>query len=251
MRICMDYILEVRNLNVYYKSTGRSGFSKSIFAKPVKKQVLFDVSFDVKRGEILGIVGESGCGKSSLSKAILGMNKMYEGQIIHHSEKPQMIFQDPFSSLNPAWRIGRILEEPLILSGIRDKEERQKRVEDMLNKVGLDESYADRKPAALSGGQRQRVSIAAALIARPQLVIADEPLSALDVTIQSQIMDLMLELKRELGLTYLFVSHDIDVVYQMCDRIMVMKEGRIIELGDTPEMFANPKNEYTRSLIEG
>ena len=246
MRICMDYILEVRNLNVYYKSTGRSGFSK-----PAKKQVLFDITFDVRPGEILGIVGESGCGKSSLSKAILGMNKMYEGQIIHHSEKPQMIFQDPFSSLNPAWRIGRILEEPLILSGIRDKEERQKRVEDMLNKVGLDESYADRKPAALSGGQRQRVSIAAALIARPQLVIADEPLSALDVTIQSQIMDLMLELKRELGLTYLFVSHDIDVVYQMCDRIMVMKEGRIIELGDTPEMFANPKNEYTRSLIEG
>ena len=246
MRICMDYILEVRNLNVYYKSIGRS-----ILSKPAKKQVLFDVSFDVRPGEILGIVGESGCGKSSLSKAILGMNKMYEGQIIHHSGKPQMIFQDPFSSLNPAWRIGRILEEPLILSGIRDKEERRKRVEDMLNKVGLDETYADRKPAALSGGQRQRVSIAAALIARPQLMIADEPLSALDVTIQSQIMDLMLELKRELGLTYLFVSHDIDVVYQMCDRIMVMKEGRIIELGDTLEMFANPKNEYTRSLIEG
>lgn len=242
----MDYILEVRNLNVYYKST-----NKSIFAKPVKKQVLFDVSFDVRRGEILGIVGESGCGKSSLAKAVLGINKMHDGDIIHHSEKPQMIFQDPFSSLNPAWRIGRILEEPLILSGMRNKEERRKHVGDMLNKVGLDESYADRKPAALSGGQRQRVSIAAALIARPRLVIADEPLSALDVTIQSQIMDLMLELKRGLGLTYLFVSHDIDVVYQMCDRIMVMKEGRIIELGDTLEMFANPENEYTRSLIEG
>lgn len=218
---------------------------------PVKKQVLFDVSFDVKRGEILGIVGESGCGKSSLSKAILGINKMYDGDIIHHSEKPQMIFQDPFSSLNPAWRIERILEEPLILSGAQDRVKRVRRVEEMLGKVGLDGSYADRKPSELSGGQRQRVSIAAALIARPQLVIADEPLSALDVTIQSQIMDLMLELKQELGLTYLFVSHDIDVVYQMCDRIMVMKEGRVVELGDTIEMFTNPKEEYTRSLIEG
>lgn len=246
MRIYMDYILEVRNLNVYYKST-----NKSIFAKPVKKQVLFDVSFDVKRGEILGIVGESGCGKSSLSKAILGINKMYDGDIIHHSEKPQMIFQDPFSSLNPAWRIERILEEPLILSGVQDRVKRVRRVEEMLGKVGLDGSYADRKPSELSGGQRQRVSIAAALIARSQLVIADEPLSALDVTIQSQIMDLMLELKQELGLTYLFVSHDIDVVYQMCDRIMVMKEGRVVELGDTIEMFTNPKEEYTRSLIEG
>lgn len=242
----MDYILEVRNLNVYYKST-----NKSIFAKPVKKQVLFDVSFDVKRGEILGIVGESGCGKSSLSKAILGINKMYDGDIIHHSEKPQMIFQDPFSSLNPAWRIERILEEPLILSGVQDRAKRVRRVEEMLGKVGLDGSYADRKPSELSGGQRQRVSIAAALIARPRLVIADEPLSALDVTIQSQIMDLMLELKQELGLTYLFVSHDIDVVYQMCDRIMVMKEGRVVELGDTIEMFTNPNKEYTRSLIEG
>lgn len=246
MRTYMEYILEVRNLNVYYKDN-----SKTIFAKPVRKQVLFDVSFDVRPGEILGIVGESGCGKSSLSKAILGINKMYDGEIIHHSKKPQMIFQDPFSSLNPAWKIGRILEEPLILSGIQDRAERNRCVEEMLCKVGLDASYADRKPAALSGGQRQRVSIAAALIARPKLVIADEPLSALDVTIQSQIMDLMLKLKQELGLTYLFVSHDIDVVYQMCDRIMVMKEGRIVEMGDTLEMFTNPREEYTRSLIEG
>ena len=246
MRKYMDYILEVRNLNVYYKST-----NQSIFARPVKKQVLFDVSFDVKRGEILGIVGESGCGKSSLSKAILGINKMYDGDIIHHSEKPQMIFQDPFSSLNPAWRIERILEEPLILSGVQDRAQRSRQVEEMLGKVGLDGSYAARKPSELSGGQRQRVSIAAALIARPRLVIADEPLSALDVTIQSQIMDLMLELKQELGLTYLFVSHDIDVVYQMCDRIMVMKEGRVVELGETMELFAGPKEEYTRRLIEG
>lgn len=240
----MENILEVRKLNVYYKEN-----SKSVFVRSGRKQVLFDVSFDVKCGEIVGIVGESGCGKSSLSKAILGINRMYDGDIIHYSERPQMIFQDPFSSLNPAWKIGRILEEPLLLMGIA-KEERKRRVTDMLAKVGLDEFYADRKPAALSGGQRQRVSIGAALIAHPQLVIADEPLSALDVTIQSQIMDLMLELKNEMGLTYMFISHDIDVVYQMCDRIIVMKEGRIVEMGNTLELFTNPKEAYTRSLIE-
>lgn len=241
-----DNILTVRNLNVFYKAE-----SKSVFKKPQKKQVLFDVSFDVKRGEILGIVGESGCGKSSLSKAILGMNPMYEGEIHHYSEKPQMVFQDPFSSLNPAWSIGRILEEPLRLKGIRDREELHRRVGEMLCKVGLDPGYGDRRPARLSGGQRQRVSIAAALIGGPELVIADEPLSALDVTIQAQVMELMLKLKEELGLTYIFISHDIDVVYQMCDRILVMKEGRVVEIGETEALFAAPKADYTRQLIEG
>lgn len=242
----MGHILEVRNLNVYYKSA-----SRSVFAKPVKKQVLYDISFDVDEGEILGIVGESGCGKSTLSKAVLGMNPMYEGSIVHFSEKPQMIFQDPYSSLNPAWTIGRILREPLVLSGIKDKTGLKDRVCDMLVRVGLDASYADRYPSQLSGGQRQRVSIAAALIARPGLVIADEPLSALDVTIQAQIMELLLELKEEFGLTYLFISHDIDVVYQLCDRIMVMKDGHVIETGETKELFAHPKQAYTRQLIEG
>lgn len=239
-----DNILEVKNLNVFYKEENRKPF-----AKKSKKQVLFDVSFDVKKGEILGLVGESGCGKSSLSKAILGINTMYTGEIIHHSRKPQMIFQDPFSSLNPAWRIGRILEEPLILSGIKDKKARRQQVVEMLKKVGLSEEYVNRHPDELSGGQRQRISIATSLIAGPQLVIADEPLSALDVTIQAQIMELMLKLQEEMGLTYIFISHDIDVVYQMCDRIMVMKSGRIVEIGETEEIFEKPKTEYTKSLI--
>ena len=242
----MEHILEVRNLKVYYKSA-----SKSIFGKASKKQVLFDINFDVNEGEIFGIVGESGCGKSTLSKAVLGMNTLYDGEIIHHSVKPQMIFQDPYSSLNPAWTVGRILREPLILSGVKDKNELTGRVNDMLLRVGLDETYARRRPSQLSGGQRQRISIAAALIAGPRLIIADEPLSALDVTIQAQIMKLLLELKNELGLTYIFISHDIDVVYQMCDRIMVMKDGHVIESGETEELFSDPKEAYTRQLIEG
>lgn len=241
----MEHILDVKNLNVYYKSG-----SKSVFARTVKKQVLFNVSFEVYEGEIFGIVGESGCGKSTLSKTILGMNPMYEGSIVHNSAKPQMIFQDPYSSLNPAWTIKRILSEPLLLSGIRNREDVDGRVMEMLGRVGLDESYAGRHPSQLSGGQRQRVSIAAALIARPKLVIADEPLSALDVTIQAQIMELLLELKRELNLTYIFISHDIDVVYQLCDRIMVMKEGHVVETGETKELFEHPKDAYTRQLID-
>ena len=245
MEINMGNILEVKNLNVYYKAK-----SKSIFARPERKQVLFDVSFDVNEGEIFGIVGESGCGKSTLSKTILGMNPLYDGSIVHNSAKPQMIFQDPYSSLNPAWTIGRILSEPLLLSGMKDRTGVKATVYDMLGRVGLDESYYGRYPSQLSGGQRQRVSIATALIARPKLVIADEPLSALDVTIQAQIMELLMELKRELGLTYIFISHDIDVVYQLCDRIMVMKDGRVVETGETCELFENPGNAYTRQLID-
>lgn len=242
----MGHILEVRQLNAYYKNN-----TKSIFARTSKKQVLYDINFDVNEGEILGIVGESGCGKSTLSKTILGMNPLYDGEIVHMSKRPQMIFQDPYSSLNPAWTVGRILKEPLILSGVKDKKALDERIDDMLVRVGLDATYARRHPSQLSGGQRQRISIAAALIARPQLVIADEPLSALDVTIQAQIMELLLELKEEFGLTYIFISHDIDVVYQLCDRIIVMKNGHIVESGETQELFDNPKEPYTRQLIEG
>lgn len=239
-----EKILCVKNVNAFYNTE-----SKSIFRRPEKKQVLFDISFDVYEGEILGIVGESGCGKSTLSKVILGMNPMYEGEVTHFSKKPQMIFQDPYSSLNPAWTVGRILEEPLRLSGMKDKKLRNKTVNDMLDKVGLDSSYARRRTDELSGGQRQRISIATALIANPKLVIADEPLSALDVTIQAQIMELMLSLQKELNLTYIFISHDIDVVYQMCDRILVMNSGRVVEIGETKKLFEAPQSEYTKKLI--
>lgn len=243
-------ILEVRDLNVSYMDG-----SNSLFSSKKKKQVVTGATFTMKQGEILGLVGESGCGKTTLSKAILGMNKDVEGSIIHHSNQPQMIFQDPYSSLNPAKTIGWLLQEPLRAAGLRDKQfemtkaDREAAAFDMLHKVGLSDKYFYRKSSQLSGGQRQRISIAQALITRPGLVIADEPVSALDVTIQAQIMELMRKLQEEMKLSFLFISHDINVIYQMSDRIMVMKEGRIVEIGETQEIFDNPKEEYTKQLL--
>lgn len=244
------YVLEVRDLNVSYMDG-----SNSLFSSKKKKQVVTGATFSMKQGEILGLVGESGCGKTTLSKAILGMNKDVEGSIIHHSNAPQMIFQDPYSSLNPAKTIGWLLQEPLRAAGLRDKQfemtkqDREAAAFDMLHKVGLSDKYFYRKSSQLSGGQRQRISIAQALITRPGLVIADEPVSALDVTIQAQIMELMRKLQEEMKLSFLFISHDINVIYQMSDRIMVMKEGRIVEIGETQELFDNPKEAYTKQLL--
>ena len=233
----MKEILRVRDLNVFYKE------------KPNNKQVLYDVNFDIYEGENLGLVGESGCGKSTLSKAILGMADIVNGTIVNEDKHSQMIFQDPYGSLNPARTIGWILNEPLKNMTELDKDARKTEVLNMLKRVGLSEDYYDRKPSKLSGGQRQRISIAAALLAKPKLIIADEPVSALDVTIGRQIMDLMQELQDELKVSYLFISHDINVVYHMCDRLMVMKQGRIKEIGNRDDIFRNPKSEYTRQLI--
>ena len=229
--------------------------SNSLFSSKKKKQVVTGATFTIKQGEILGLVGESGCGKTTLSKAILGMNKDVEGSIVHYSNQPQMIFQDPYSSLNPAKTIGWLLQEPLRAAGLRNKEfemtkaDREAAAFDMLHKVGLSDKYFYRKSSQLSGGQRQRISIAQALITRPGLVIADEPVSALDVTIQAQIMELMRKLQEEMKLSFLFISHDINVIYQMSDRIMVMKEGKIVEIGETQEIFDNPKEAYTKHLL--
>ncbi|NLH00444.1 MAG: ABC transporter ATP-binding protein [Clostridiales bacterium] len=236
-------VLEVKNLNAYYINTGFLG-------KKTKKQVLFDINFEVGQGEILGLVGESGCGKSTLSKTILGLHTDYDGEIIHYTKRPQMVFQDPKGSLNPAKTIEWIVEEPLKAYGKYSKEERKDRVMDMLKKVGLGPEYADRKPRELSGGQRQRVGIAVALIQRPRFIIADEPVSALDVTIQAQILELLLDLRKELDLSYLFISHDLGVIRQISDRIMVMNEGRIIEQGTPDEVFNSPKTEYAKKLVE-
>lgn len=232
----MKKILEVKHVSASYKD------------EKEEKQVLKDISLEVREDEILGLVGESGCGKSTLSKVILGFVKPDAGEICHYTKMPQMIFQDPFSSLNPSKRISWILEEPLRMQKI-PKEERKQKVLEMAEKVGLSPEYLKRYPRELSGGQRQRVSIAAALIQGAKFIIADEPVSALDVTIQRQIMELIVQLQEEMKLSVLFISHDLNVIYQMCDRVLVMKDGQILEEGETEELFENPKTEYTKELL--
>ena len=239
----MEPILEIKNLNSFYRQGGRA------FSKGRTVQVLKNVNLTIGQGEVLGLVGESGSGKSTLAKSILGMTE-YEGQIIHHSRRPQMVFQDPYSSLNPAFTIRRIVEEPLRIFGKYSPQERKQRVEEMLDAVGLGPEFYDRKPHQLSGGQRQRVSIAAAMISKPKLVILDEAVSALDVTIQDQILDLLMKLRREFGLSYLFISHDLNVVYQCCDRVIVMQKGEIVEENTVDGIFDNPVHPYTKQLLK-
>ncbi len=245
-------VVQVKDLSVFY----RDG-SNSLLFRQKRHCVVEGASFEIYPGESLGLVGESGCGKTSLSRALLGINREVQGEIIHRTIRPQMIFQDPYSSLNPAKTIGWLLQEPLRAAGTLDKtlamtkEDMETAAYEMLHRVGMEDKYFHRKPAQLSGGQRQRISIGQALIAGPGFIIADEPVSALDVTIQAQIMELMQKLQQEMNLSYLFISHDINVVYHMCDRIMVMKEGRIIEIGETEELYNHPKEEYTKLLLCG
>ncbi|MCR5320582.1 MAG: ABC transporter ATP-binding protein [Lachnospiraceae bacterium] len=241
-----ENILEARNLNVFYP-----GQRKSIFQKPEKEQALFDVSFDMKEGEVLGLCGESGCGKSTLARTIVGINTDYTGDLNKRFESVQMVFQDPYGSLNPARSIGWILEEALRVDPKRTwtKEERKKRVLTVLEQVELPADFIGRKPSELSGGQRQRVSIGLALMQSPKLLIADEPVSALDVTIQVQVLQLLQNLHKNLGLSILFISHDLRVVYQICDHVLIMKEGRIVEYGIPKEMYKRPKHPYTEELL--
>ena len=237
-----ELMLSLKNVRSGYRTGG-------IFRKKGYQQVLHDISFDVHRGEILGLVGESGTGKSTLARTILQQLEPESGTVTHYTKRPQMIFQDPFSSLNPAYTVEWILEEPLRIYGKYDAAERKRRVREMLSRVELPEEVLAAKPAELSGGQRQRVSIAVALIQRPKFIIADEPVSALDVTIQAQILQLLRQLRDELDLSFLFISHDLNVVYQLCDRVLVMKQGRIVEQGTVEEIYENPKEEYTKQLL--
>lgn len=238
-------VLLAENVSVVYRKSG------GLFRKPVEKQAVAGVSFSVSAGEIFGIVGESGCGKSTLLKAVSGLLPGYGGSIRRREGEigVQMVFQDPYTSLNPAKRVGWILEEPLRLNTRLDREERRERVRGILKETELPEDVMTRYVSELSGGQRQRVAIAAALISRPELVLLDEPVSALDVTVQAQILELLLRLQREHGLTYVFVSHDMSVVQRICDRVMVMKDGRVVECGRTEELFRAPKEEYTKKLL--
>ncbi len=243
-------VVQVRDLSVFY----RDG-DNSLFTKKKDHQVVYDANFEIFSGESLGLVGESGCGKTSLSKAILGMNRNINGHVEQFTVRPQMIFQDPYSSLNPTKTVGWLLQEPLRAAAKLDparalsKVQMEEAAYDMLHKVGMKDKYFDRTPFQLSGGQRQRISIAQALITHPGFIVADEPVSALDVTIQAQIMELMQKLQEEMKVAYLFISHDINVVYQMCDRIMVMKDGRIVEVGLTEDVFTNPQNPYTKDIL--
>lgn len=237
-----ELVLSLQHVTAGYREGG-------VLGRKYFHEVLHDVSFDVHRGEILGLVGESGTGKSTLAKTILGMVRPEAGQVIHYTKRPQMIFQDPYSSLNPAYPVEWLLEEPLRIYGKYDGPERKRRVREMLERVELPEEVLKAKPSELSGGQRQRVSIAVALIQRPRFLIADESVSALDVTIQAQILKLLRELRDELDLSYLFISHDLNVVYQLCDSALVMKQGRIVEQGTVDELFDHPKDPYTKQLL--
>lgn len=224
-----------------------------------KRQVLKDVSFQVYRGESFGLVGESGCGKTTTGRCIMGLYPISSGQILFRGseitrqktgEKAiQMIFQDPLASLDPRMTVQELVAEGLIIRGIKDKNRLRQQVMEVLDLVGIPWEYSSRYPHAFSGGQRQRIGIARAIVMEPELLIADEPLSALDVSVQAQIINLLNELQKKLGLTILFVAHDLAVVKYFCDRVAVMRDGRIVELARSEELFANPLHPYTRSLL--
>lgn len=254
-----DKILEVKNLKKYFPVESK------VRVEPKSVKAVDDVSFDVYRNETLSIVGESGCGKSTTGRCLIGLNKPTSGEVIYNgknivgiSDKEQrvlckdlqMIFQDPYSSLNPRMTIGRILEEPLIIHKIcKTKEERMQRVLDMLEKVGMRRDHYYRYPHEFSGGQRQRIGIARALILEPKLVVCDEPVSALDVSIQSQVLNLLAEVKKEMNITYVFISHNMSVVRYISDRVGVMYLGHLVELAGTEELYNNPLHPYTQALL--
>ncbi len=250
-----EVILDARNLVNYYDTHG-----SGILGPKHQKKVLSDVSFSIRRGEVFGVVGESGCGKSTLSKAVLGLID-YQGEIRIDGEllkarqtkaqrrKVQMVFQDPQGALNPKKRVGWILNEPLKIHRVGTQSEQNAAIDAMLELIGLDPSYKTRFPNELSGGQKQRICIGSALMLEPALLVADEPVSALDVSAGAQILNLLDKLHRRLNLSILFISHNLNVVYYLCDRIAVMYKGQIVEQGDAREIYNNPLHPYTRALL--
>lgn len=236
-------ILSVRDLVVSYPAKRLS------FGTKQEKRVLDGVTFQMKEGEVLGLAGESGCGKTTIARTLLHMVEPESGTVDCKADRIQMVFQDPYSSLNPAKTISWILQEPLKLNTKDDAQTRLKKVTDMLEQVGLEAAVLDKKPSELSGGMRQRVCIGLALMQNPKLLIADEPVSALDVTIQAQILELLKEIQKKNNISILFISHDLRTMYHFCDRILIMREGKIIEQGVPEVMYREPKEDYTKLLL--
>lgn len=241
-----EKVIQIKKLNVFYKD-----HKKSLWGKRGKVHILKDIDLDVYEGEILGLAGESGCGKSTLAKAIVGMNKDITGEILQKYDDAQIVFQDPYSSLNPSKKIGWLLAEPLRVDKTRKWTDKEidDRVHEVIKAIGLADNMVDRYPDQLSGGQRQRVCVGVALMRSPKVIIADEPVSALDVTIQAQILELLRNLNKELGITFLFISHDLRVIYQICDHVAIMRSGIIEEYGSPREVYKNPGCEYTKQLL--
>jgi len=256
-----ETLVEVRNLKKYFPVT------EGIFIRRTVGNVkaVDDVSFTIRKGETLGLVGESGCGKTTTGRCILQLECPTAGEIVFEGtnlatldaralrpmrQKMQVIFQDPYSSLNPRMKVGEILGEPMRVHGVQpDSSKRRKRIAELLAVCGLDPKFADRYPHEMSGGQRQRVGIARALCLNPDFIICDEAVSALDVSIQAQVINLLEDLREEFNLTYLFIAHDLSVVHHLCNRVAVMYLGKVVELAESDELFDKPMHPYTRALL--
>ena len=252
-------LLKVENLSTHFPI--RTGILQRVTGH---LKAVDDVSFEIHEGETLGLVGESGCGKTTVGRTILRLIPATGGRVLYRGrnifELPaaemrrlrreiQIIFQDPVGALNPRMRVGRIVGEPLQVHGIASGDELRTRVGDLLERCGLWRKAADRYPHEFSGGQRQRIGVARALVLEPRLIICDEPTSALDVSIQSQILNLLQDLQDDFGLSYLFISHDMAVIHHVCDRIAVMLDGKLVEIGDRDQVIKNPQHDYTKALL--